>query len=128
MPQQKVYIAAADSALSQELKDLLSPNGFDIRVFDRGYDVAALMDSWPDLFLIDIRLPDINGLELCSWLKTNESSSHIPVILMSEDSYLKLLAPSSHADDFIDRNLIRSQVTDKINDCLAGIRADGRAY
>lgn len=124
----KIYIAAADKALGEELTDLLLSNGFEVRLFDRGYDLAALMDNWPDAFLIDIRLPDINGLEVCSWLKSHESSSHIPVILMSEDSYLKLLTPSSHADDFVDRHLAISQVIDKINDCLADIRTDGRAF
>ena len=123
----KIYIAAASETLGQELKELLTSHAFDVRLFDRGYDVAALLDNWPDAFLIDIGLPDINGLEVCSWLKAHESSSHIPVILMSEDSYLKLLASSSHADDFMDTSMASAQVIDKIHDCLAAIRADGRA-
>lgn len=124
----KVYIAAAEKALAQELADLLVSSGYGVRLFDHGYDLVALLDDWPDVFLIDIRLPDINGLEVCSWLKSHESSSHIPVILMSQDSYLKLLTPSSHADDFMDTRYAAAEVIDKINDCLSGIRADGRAF
>lgn len=128
MPASSIYIAAAEKEFGEELKDLLLSNGFTVRLFDCGYDVAALMDTWPDAFIIDIALPDINGIELCSWLKSHESSSHIPVILMSEDAYLKLLAPASHADVFMNRDLATTQVIDKITDCLAGIRADGRAF
>lgn len=118
----KIYIAAADKALARELKDILVSHAFEVCLFDRGYDVAALMDNWPDLFLIDIRLPDINGLEICSWLKSHANSSHIPVILMSEDSYLKLLAPSCHADDFMETPTYASHVIDKVTDWLATIR------
>ena len=122
-----IYIAA-DKALSTELSDFLESDGFAVRRFEHGFDLLALMDNWPDLFLIDIRLPDINGLEVCSWLKSQESSSHIPVILMSEDSYLKLLAPSAHADNFVEPGMGGDKILDKIYECLGSIRADGRAF
>lgn len=120
----KVYIAAADTALGKKLERILESNAFQVALFERGYDVAAMMDNWPDLFLIDITLPDINGLEVCSWLKSHEESSHIPVILMTDESYLKVFAATAHADDCVETRNAASQIVHKVNDCLTAVRTE----
>lgn len=37
----------------------------------------------PDLIIMDVMMPDINGLELCRWVRDQESTRHVPVIQMS---------------------------------------------
>lgn len=123
----KVYIAAADQDLARKLQTILESKSFEVALFERGYDVAAMLDNWPDVFLIDIQLPDINGLEVCSWLKSHEDSSHIPVILMTSESYLKIFAATAHADDCVEINRAASQIVHKVNDCLSAVRAEHRA-
>jgi DNA-binding response OmpR family regulator len=76
------------------------------------------MDHWPDLFIIDIELPGINGIELCKWLKTHESSMYIPVIFLSGDPYLKILAASAHANDYIEKPVTLPRILKKIRSCL----------
>jgi DNA-binding response OmpR family regulator len=121
MPSIKVYIAEADKVLQRDLAAALKANGYEVGVFDRGYPIAALMDNWPDLFLIDIELPDINGIEVCSWLKSNESSRSIPVILISQEAYLTVLAASSAADDVLEKPFGVSDLVSRINGCLQSI-------
>lgn len=113
-----VYIAENDIAVRKYLADGLGIHGFDMRFFDSGYPIVSMMDTWPDIFLIDIQLPGINGLEVCKWLKSHERSCHIPVILLSPDPYLKILAASTHADDYIDRPFAIKQVVSHIRECL----------
>lgn len=120
----KVYIAEADPALGKKLEAILESNAIEVALFERGYDVAALSDNWPDVFLIDIQLPDINGLEVCSWLKSHEDSCHIPVILMTDESYLKIFAATAHADDCVEIRKAASQIVRKITDCLSAVRAE----
>lgn len=122
MSEGKIYIATADTALAKKLEAALVSAAFDVALFERGYDVAALVDNWPDIFLIDVQLPDINGLEICSWLKSHEDSSHIPVILLTGEWYLNLLAASSAADDFVETTKAASHIVHKINDCLSAVR------
>src|SRR5688500_1910126 len=117
----KVYIAEADKMLQRDLRTALEANGYEVTTFDRGYPIAALMDNWPDVFLIDIELPDINGIEVCSWLKSNESSRSIPVILLSREVYLTVLAASSAADDVLEKPFGVSDLLSRINGCLQSI-------
>ena len=113
-----VYIAENDPAVRNSLASGLVKQGFDIHIFDSGYPIVSMMDNWPDIFLIDIQLPDINGLEVCKWLKSHEDSRHIPVILLSSDPYLKILAASTHADDYIEKPFDVRDVLAHIHQCL----------
>jgi two-component system phosphate regulon response regulator PhoB len=118
MYRNRIYIAEEDKTVQRRLSRALRMNGFDVRVFDSGYPIVSMMDNWPDIFLIDIELPDINGLEVCKWLKAHEDSQHIPVIFISGDPYLKKLAASAHADDYIEKPFDSSTVILKIKECL----------
>ena len=62
------------------------------RLKDSGYDVVEAKDGddgllkamrRPDLILLDIRLPKIDGWELCRMLKAEPRSAHIPVIMLT---------------------------------------------
>jgi len=118
MNHSRIYIAEEDKVLQSGLQTALMRNGFDVSVFDGGYPIVEMMDNWPDIFLIDIELPDINGLEVCRWLKSHEDSRHIPVIFLSSDPYLKILAASSKADDYIEKPVLFEQMISKIRECL----------
>ena len=114
----KIHIAEADPGVGNELESLLSRHSFEVTLSASGYPVAEMMDDWPDLFLIDIELPDVNGIELCKWLKSHPDSKHIPVILLAEDLYLKVLAASSPADHYIRKPIDASEVINKVTDEL----------
>ncbi len=117
----RIYIAEVNKDLQHDLSNALRRNGFDVQVFDSGYPIVSMMDNWPDVFLIDIELPGINGLEVCKWLKSHEGSRHIPVIFLSGDPYLKILAASAHADDYIEMPVTFEKMIHKIKECLPSV-------
>jgi DNA-binding response OmpR family regulator len=121
MHNSRIYIAEVNKDLQHGLSSALKRNGFDVQVFDSGYPIVSMMDNWPDVFLIDIELPGINGIEVCKWLKSHESSRHIPVIFLSADPYLKILAASAQADDYIEFPVSFEKMIDKIKDCLPSV-------
>lgn len=57
----------------------------------------------PDLVITDIRMPVLNGIELCNTLKADERTSHIPIIFLTagKGEELELQGLKSGADDFI---------------------------
>ncbi|MEP3210911.1 MAG: two-component regulator propeller domain-containing protein [Maribacter sp.] len=76
-------------------------NVFEAKNGQEGIEKA--LEVVPDLILTDVRMPVCDGIELCNTLKTDERTSHIPIILLTagigEEQELKGL--QSGADDFI---------------------------
>ncbi len=66
------------------LVNMLTSAGYVVRAFPRGAMAlrAAAADP-PDLFLLDITMPEMDGYELCSHLKSDEKLQEIPVIFLS---------------------------------------------
>lgn len=57
----------------------------------------------PDAILLDIRLPDGNGMELCTLLKSQEQTRHIPVIMMSAHEQIAIVMQNCKAESFISK-------------------------
>jgi two-component system phosphate regulon response regulator PhoB len=57
----------------------------------------------PDLILLDVMLPDGNGIELCHELKTDTETSSIPIIIMSAHATEQSAIAASQAQDFISK-------------------------
>ena len=66
------------------LSQLLEEAGYDVRLFPRGHlALEGINYSLPDLILLDIQMPGINGYQVCEQLKANELTRNIPVIFIS---------------------------------------------
>ena len=78
-------LAVDDSCESLALLDgVLTAAGYQVRSADSGeLALAAVAASPPDLILLDIRMPGIDGLEVCRQLKAREATRQIPIILIS---------------------------------------------
>lgn len=62
----------------------LKREGFKIKEFHNGKDLLLFLESvTPDLALLDIMLPGIDGLDLCKMLKSKNSTSSIPIIMLT---------------------------------------------
>jgi CheY-like chemotaxis protein len=66
------------------LEDLLTQQGHAVRSFPRGrLALEAAARHIPDLILLDINMPEMDGFEVCKRLKADEKLSHIPVLFLS---------------------------------------------
>jgi CheY-like chemotaxis protein len=66
------------------LEDMLKGRGYKVRSFPRGrLALAAAEQNPPDLFLLDINMPEMNGYEVCASLKSHPELSSAPVIFLS---------------------------------------------
>lgn len=86
MENKKEHIMVVDdtSANLKLLKEMLQKIGFAVSVFRRGADaIHSLTYQIPDLILMDINMPEMDGYETCQRIKRNESCADVPVIFVS---------------------------------------------
>ena len=69
----------------------------------------------PDLFLLDVMLPDGNGAEICEDLKTDIFTKHIPIIVMSAQNNSEQKAIAAFANDYISKPFDIDDVLERIN-------------
>lgn len=66
------------------LTDLLKRFKVDVMEAENGQEARAMMQSrCPDLVITDIVMPEMNGYELCRWVKTELKEANVPVIMCS---------------------------------------------
>jgi two-component system sensor histidine kinase/response regulator len=86
------------------LEDMLRQKGYHVRSFPRGrLALTAAANQPPDLILLDINMPGMNGYQVCEELKAHQELSRIPVIFMSalNQTEDKVKAFRSGAVDYI---------------------------
>ena len=88
------------------LEDMLLQQGHEVRSFPLGrLALAAAVKNPPDLILLDINMPEMNGYEVCERLKSTRELSDIPVIFLSalNETQDKVKAFRSGAVDYISK-------------------------
>lgn len=114
-----IYIVEDNEDIGFVLDYHLTEEGFDVRVF---HDLSAFYSSYkielPDLFLLDVMLPDGDGIQLCRELRTNGRSEMIPILLMSAHATPEALINESCADGFISKPFDLNGITEKISNIL----------
>ena len=81
----KVLVVDDDSDFRQFAQDCLSIAGsFDVKEATNGIEAALTIGSWkPDLVLLDLRMPGMNGIEFCKEMKSKPEFESVKVVIMS---------------------------------------------
>jgi len=104
MGKYRLLIVEDDVDIGNMLKIYFGGMDFDVDVAVRGLDaIEKTKQVLPHLIVLDIMLPDIDGFEVCSNLRTNMRTSHIPVIFLTQKDERsdKLQGLERGADDYI---------------------------
>lgn len=97
-----IFIVEDETGIRDALQLLLSFENYDVRSFSsvetfnkRDKSVA------PDIFILDVMLPDGLGTDLCNQLKEEPETSNIPVMIISAHAKAENVIKSCNADEFI---------------------------
>jgi len=83
----KIMTVEDDADMRGILKAILAREGFEVVGCPDGRSALdAVAKEKPDLVLLDMHLPDINGLDVCLSLKSDARTKHIPVIILTGDA------------------------------------------
>jgi two-component system, OmpR family, KDP operon response regulator KdpE len=111
-----ILVVDDETQITRVLKTSLSSQGYGIRTAADGEEALQLMKGWsPDLIVTDLRMPNMDGLELCRHVRTQ---SCVPIIVLSVkgEEAVKVEALDAGADDYVTKPF-------SINELLARIRA-----
>ena len=99
------------------LVDYLAERGFDIAVAMDGLSaIEQISDTRPDLILLDVRMPGIDGFETCRRLKARKDTSHLPVIFMTalSDTEDKVKGFQAGAVDYVTKPIQQEEVLARV--------------
>lgn len=101
-----IFAAEDDPSIRELVRCLLAGNGYRAVCFETGEELLIqLKNCIPDLFILDIMLPGMNGMELLSKLRQEPATKEVPVILLTaKTSELdKVEGLDSGANDYISK-------------------------
>jgi two-component system KDP operon response regulator KdpE len=111
-----ILVVDDEAQITRVLKTTLSGHGYGIRTAADGEEALQIMKDWPpDLIMTDLRMPNMDGLELCRRVR---AQSRTPIIVLSVkgEEAIKVEALDAGADDYITKPF-------SVNELLARIRA-----
>ena len=100
----RIYLLEDDEDIRFIVEYILMEAGYSVDSFGTVREFNAQISiSQPDLVLLDVMLPDGNGMDICRALKTNERTVNIPVLIMSAHAAEKSVLEEACADTFISK-------------------------
>lgn len=116
----KVALVVDDDDRSRELlQQLLELGGYEVRAVDGGHAALALLaDEVPDVAVIDLRMPGMDGLELCRKIRgLARRSRNLPVVVLTgmDDDDTRQAALDAGADEVLAKPVARTVLYDHLS-------------
>lgn len=114
----KILVVDDDEELVELIRDVLERDGrFEVRTVNNGFGAGMMVKEYhPDLIVLDVMLPDINGKEVCQVVRSDKAMDDIRIICISgmveEDKIGELRAAG--ADDFMHKPFEVEKLIDRI--------------
>ena len=131
-----ILIVEDDPGVSEMLNDYFSVQDYELHLVDHGEEAIKYCKTHvPDLVILDIRLPDIDGYEVAHRLRVGRRTKEVPIIFLTEKRSRKdrLHGLALGADDYITkpfdiqelrlrvRNALRRSATGPLNNPVTGL-------
>ncbi|MFD2147090.1 response regulator [Mucilaginibacter antarcticus] len=119
MQKRKILIIEDDQDILKVLETVLNFNSFEVMGLDRTDDIIQSVDMYkPDLILTDYLLSGMNGGKICQFIKSNEKTCHLPVVLISAYHELVISLGNFGFDAFIPKPFDINKLVSTINNLL----------
>lgn len=107
----EIALAYAESVLTEA--------GFEVRAVGSLRAFQTVLSSWrPHLIVTDLYMPEMNGAELCQWLRRQVTTARIPIVLCSSapDHELAVVARAVSADAYVSKVDGLDTLPDRLNE------------
>jgi DNA-binding response OmpR family regulator len=123
----RVLVVEDDEAMAVALRDGFAYEGYEVTVARDGEEGLALArEQPPDLMILDVMLPRMNGLEVCKLLRAE--GSELPVIMLTArgQEIDKVLGLKLGADDYVTKPFSFMELMARVEAVLRRVRPGGR--
>jgi len=115
----RIHIVEDDADIRYIVSYILNDMGYEVSMSETLADFRRQIAlEIPELILLDVMLPDGNGLDLCPELKEEERTNHIPVIVMSAHATPDEVLLKGCAAEFIRKPFDLDELSDRIKKYL----------
>jgi len=119
----KILIVDDEPSITIPLKFLMEQNQFEVMVVHSGEDALAAIEQFlPDLVLLDVMLPTVDGFQVCQNLKSDPRRKSIKVVFLSAMTRDLDIAKGNTlgADAYITKPFSNAEVVRQVKDLLCG--------
>ena len=116
-----IYLLEDDTSIQNFVLYTLKNTGFEAEGFERPSDFWKRMEEEiPDLLLLDIMLPEEDGMEILKKLRDNRKTKNLPIIMLTAKGteYDKVLGLDSGADDYVAKPFSMMELMSRIKALL----------
>ncbi len=117
----QIMVVDDEAGIRTLLTLMLQRRGFQVTSAGSAAEVLSKVErSAPDLFLLDIMLPGTNGIELCHLLRSNPSTAHAAILMLSarHDPEATRLSMEAGADDYLFKPVLQMDLLDRVHDLI----------
>ena len=84
MKVRKILVVDDEKPIHSYLERKFSKLGYSVCIAEDGEEaLSQVFSQFPDIILLDAKLPILNGIEVCKRLKSNDITKHIPILMLS---------------------------------------------
>lgn len=98
-----VLIVDDDLALVRVLALYFEGQGYEVQTARSGSEALLKLGGDPDVVVLDVMIPDVNGIEVCRRIRESPHARAIPVLIMTADRRYEIPAMEAGADRFVSK-------------------------
>ncbi len=118
----KILLVDDDADFVEATKLILESKSYDVTVANDGKEgLKKVQTEQPNLIILDVMMPEMDGYEVCAKLKSDARFKHIPVLLLtavgeaiSTTKYTKEMGMKIEADDYIPKPVELNELVERV--------------
>ncbi|MBN1872507.1 MAG: response regulator [Candidatus Omnitrophica bacterium] len=119
MPNKKVLIVDDEMELVEMMKKRLEANHYDVLISNNGEEgMAKALSEVPNLILLDIKMPKMDGYTFIKQARTDKRLKHVPIIVLSVIDQLSDLLKLEGVNDYLEKPFDADVLLNKISQYL----------